>query len=79
MRNEATAFAGPVPTPAGSQRSIASQSDISAWSANVISFASVESPIPRRGRFAIRSSEMTSNGLSITWRYATRSFTSARS
>ena len=57
LRNDATAFAGAVPTPAASVRSIASQSDISASSANDISFASVESPIPRRGRFAIRSSD----------------------
>ena len=79
MRNDATAFAGAVPTPAASVRSIASQSDISASSANDISFASVESPIPRRGRFAMRSSDTASYGLSITWRYATRSLISARS
>ena len=79
VRNEATALAGAVPTPAAAVRSIASQSDISASSANDISFASVVSPMPRRGRFAIRMSETASYGLSITCRYETRSFTSARS
>ena len=37
------------------------------------------SPIPRRGLFAIRISETASYGLSITWRYAMTSLTSARS
>ncbi len=60
VRNEATAFAGAVPTPAASVRLIASHSDISASSANDISFASVESPMPRRGRLAMRRSETAS-------------------
>ena len=79
VRNARTAFCGAAPTPASSVNSVASQSEIPCASAYAWRRASVESPIPRRGRFAMRWSETASYGLSITWRYATRSFTSARS
>ncbi len=79
MRNACTALSGAAPTPASSGNSVASQSEIPCASAYVWRRAIDVSPIPRRGRFAIRISETASYGLSITWRYAITSLISARS
>ena len=79
VRKPVTARSDAVASPASSGNSIASQSEMPRPVAYVCRRASEVSPIPRRGLFAIRSSETVSNGLSSTWRYATRSFTSARS
>ena len=67
-RNAFSAFCGAAPTPAFSASAVASQSEISRWSAHVWSRARVESPMPRRGRLAMRRSETASYGLSSTWR-----------
>jgi hypothetical protein len=79
VRNAAIAFSGAAPIPASSGRPIASQSEMPCASAKVCRRASDASPIPRRGRFAIRASETASYGLSIVCRYATASLISARS
>ena len=67
-RNELTALAGAAPTPASSGLASASQRAMPMVSAWARSLASDVSPMPRRGRFAMRESEIASAGLSITCR-----------
>ena len=74
-----TFLSGAAPTPASSARASACHSQIPCASANVTSRAIDESPMPRRGRFAMRISDTASAGLSSTCRYAIRSLISARS
>ena len=57
----------------------ASKSEMPCASAKAWMRAIDASPMPRRGRLAMRPSETPSKGLSITWRYATASLISARS
>ena len=68
VRSFVTDLSGAAPQPASSPRPSASQRLRFCASAKVWRRASVVSPIPRRGRFAIRSSETASAGLSITCR-----------
>ena len=74
-----TALTAAVPRPAASGSAIASKRLIPIASACVTSRCSDVSPIPRRGRLAIRSSETASFGLWMTERYAIASLISARS
>ena len=79
LRKPCTARADAVATPASSTRPVASHSEMPCPSANVTMRAIDVSPMPRRGRFAIRISDTASNGLSIACRYAIASLISARS
>ena len=77
--NPRTAFTAAVPSPAASGSAIASKRLIPIASACVTRRCSDVSPIPRRGRFAMRMSETASLGLWMTERYAIASLISARS
>ena len=79
VRKPRTARALAVATPAASGSAVASQSEMPSDSACVTIRLIVVSPIPRRGRFAIRISATASLGLFISERYATASLISARS
>jgi hypothetical protein len=77
--NRCTDLSGAAPTPASSAWPSASKSEMPWASAKAWMRAIDASPIPRRGRLAMRPSETPSKGLSMTCRYATRSLISARS
>ncbi len=59
-------------------RPSADQNDRSFASANCSICSTVVRPMPRAGVLMTRSRLMESEGLEITFKYATRSFTSAR-
>ena len=66
-------------TPAASGSAIAAKSVRPVFSARVTSLWIDVSPMPRRGRFAIRRSDVASCGFTSTERYAVASRISARS